>query len=416
MKRHLFSGTTLVAAVVLGLVLVPLLLSNAGVGVLSQMLIFALFALAFSLLAGQGGMLSFGHAAFFAMGCFATIHVMKLIEDGALWLPTPLLPLAGGLAGLLLAAVAGYFATLRTGVYFAMITLAVAELLYVVAPSLEFLFGGESGLSSMRMPWAGITFGSPVEVYYLVLAWVLLGTIALYAYTRTSFGRLTVALRESERRVAFLGYNMHKTKLMVFIVSGLFSGVAGGLLAVTNESANYLLFGMGYSADVVLYSYIGGVNLFLGPAVGAAAMVLFGHALSDLTRLWLLYQGLVFVLVMMYAPMGIVGTMHGLSQQWRQGLPGFRLRLCARLVAISVAGAAVVFLCEMLSSILSRDYQAALTRSGIWEPVQVFMMSWAPDRAMTWGVPVVLMALALWALLRSGQGRPSVARSMEAQA
>src|SRR5690606_17692549 len=132
--------------------------------------------------------------------------------------------------------------------------LAVAELLHVIAPSLEALFGGESGLSSMRMPWAGIGFGNPTEVYYLVLAWVLLGTAALYVYTRTPFGRLTVALRESERRVAFLGYDVHKTKLMVFVVSGLFSGVAGGLVAVTNESANYLLFSMGYSANVVLYS------------------------------------------------------------------------------------------------------------------------------------------------------------------
>lgn len=404
-KFHLLSQRALAISTVLALVVVPLVMSGASVGVLSQMLIFALFALAFSLLAGQGGMLSFGHAAFFAIGSFATIHAMRLVENGGLWLPTPLLPLVGGIAGLLLAIVAGYFSTLRTGVYFAMITLAVAELLYVMAPSLEALFGGESGLSSMRMPWAGISFGNPVEVYYLVLAWVLIGTLALYAYTRTPFGRLTVALRESERRVAFLGYNVHKTKLMVFVVSGLFSGVAGGLLAVTNESANYLLFSMGYSADVVLYSYIGGINLFLGPAIGAAAMVLFGHALSDLTRLWLLYQGLVFVLVMMYAPAGIVGTAQDLFRQWQVGAPGFRTRLGVQVASITVAAAATVFLFEMLSSILARDYQAAMARSGVWDPVRIFSVSWAPDHAVTWGLPIALLSLALWTLLRFGTDR-----------
>lgn len=413
LKSLSLSRPALATLTVLALAVVPLVMSGASVGVLSQMLIFALFALAFSLLAGQAGMLSFGHAAFFAIGSFATIHAMRLVENGILWLPTPLLPLVGGLAGLLLATIAGYFSTLRTGVYFAMITLAVAELLYVMAPSLEALFGGESGLSSMRMPWASISFGSPVEVYYLVLGWVLIGAIALYAYTRTPFGRLTVALRESERRLAFLGYNVHKTKLMVFVVSGLFSGVAGGLLAVTNESANYLLFSMGYSADVVLYSYIGGINLFLGPAIGAAAMVLFGHALSDLTRLWLLYQGLVFVLVMMYAPAGIVGTAQGLFRQWQLGVPGFRARLGVRAASISAAAAATVFLCEMLSSILSRDYQAAVSRSGDWEPVRIFAVLWSPDHATTWGVPTALLALALWSLSRFGANRDATAHLAE---
>ena len=115
------------------------------------MLIAALFACAFNLLAGQGGMLSFGHAAYFGVGTFATIHAMNAL-GGAGLLPTPLMPLVGGVAGLLFGLVAGWFATMRSGVYFSMITLALAELLHALAPHLKGVFGGEAGLSAMRMP------------------------------------------------------------------------------------------------------------------------------------------------------------------------------------------------------------------------------------------------------------------------
>ena len=124
-----------------------------------QMLIAALFACAFNLLAGQGGMLSFGHAAYFGVGTFATIHAMNAL-GGAGLLPTPLMPLVGGVAGLLFGLVAGWFATMRSGVYFSMITLALAELLHALAPHLKGVFGGEAGLSAMRMPaWGFVRLG-----------------------------------------------------------------------------------------------------------------------------------------------------------------------------------------------------------------------------------------------------------------
>ena len=381
--------------VILILLLAPLALGSSGINVLSQMMVFALFALAFSLLAGQAGMLSFGHTAFFAIGSFATVHAMQLIENGSLWLPTPLLPIVGGLAGLLLALVAGYFATLSTGVYFAMITLAVAELLHIVAPSLDTLFGGEAGLSSMRMPWAGISFGSAFEVYYLVLFWVVVSAVALYLYTLTPFGRLTVALRESERRVAFLGYNVHKTKLLVFVVSGLFAGVAGSLLAIMTESANYVLFGLEYSADVVLYSYIGGITSFFGPAIGAGAMVFFNNAFSDTTRLWLLYQGLLFVFVMMYMPTGVVAEACVAYEQFKSRGARFRMFFWGEVVAVVVASSCFVFLCETLSVVLSRDYKAELARTGVWAPVKVFAVNWQPDSILMWLLPVALLGAAV---------------------
>lgn len=376
------------------LLALPAWLAPHWVGAMSSMLVAALFALAFSLLMGQGGMLSFGHGAYFAIGCFATVHGMHAAETGAWNLPTPLLPLVGGAAGLAAGAVAGFFATLRSGVYFSMVTLAIAELLHTVAPNIQRVFGGETGISSMRQPWAGIGFGSEREVYYLVLAWFVLSVLAMYAYTRTSFGRLTVALRENERRVAFLGFNVHRTKNLVFSVSCMFAGIAGGLLALTTESANYLLFGMSYSANVVLFSYIGGIGTFIGPAVGAATMTLFGFAVSDLTRQWLLYQGLIFVVVMMYAPAGLVD----LVARSMRGLVRHEGRSAAErllmLLTVAVIGAATVFLCELAGRVLSRDYQAARMRSGSWEPVTLFWQQWQPDRLATWLLPAAALAIA----------------------
>jgi len=291
--------------------------------------------------------------------------------------------------------VAGFFATLRSGVYFSMVTLAIAELFHALAPSLQGIFGGESGISAMRQPWAGIRFGSEIDVYYLVLVWVVASALALYGYTHTAFGRLTVALRENERRIAFLGYNVHATKILVFSVSSTFAGIAGGLLAVSNESANYLLFNLSYSANVVLFTYIGGVGSFMGPAIGAAVMTFFAYAVSDVTRQWLLYQGLIFIVVMMYAPRGIVGFVQVQGAQMLRGKDVWR-RL-GMLVLLLVIALSCLLLCEMAGTVFSRDYQAQLVRNGVWEAVTLFGRAWAPDRGPTWLLPaLVLVGACCW--------------------
>lgn len=294
------------AAAVALLAVVPLVLPGSLLAAAVQMLVAALFASAFNVLAGQGGMLSFGHAAYFGVGAFATLHVMGSGAGG--FLPTPLLPLAGGVSGVLFGAVVGWFSTIRSGVYFSMITLALAELLHALAPQLKTVFGGEGGISGMRMPAWGFTFGNTTQVYYLTLAWVLASLAALWGITRTPFGRLTLALRENDQRLSFLGYHPHRLKVLAFSVSAAFSGIAGGLQVMNSEAANYALFDIHLSADVVLNTYIGGTAVFLGPALGAAVMTFFSYAMSDLTRSWLLYQGILFVLVMMYLPNGLAGA------------------------------------------------------------------------------------------------------------
>lgn len=342
-----------VATGVLLLLALPTLLSQGLLNAAIQMLIAALFACAYNVLCGQAGMLSFGHAAYFGVGAFATIHAMNAFAGAGL-LPTPLLPLAGGVAGLGIGALAGWFATQRTGTYFAMITLAIAELLHSLAPHLKSLFGGEAGVSGMRMPSMGLNFGSTTQVYYLVLAWVLASLALLYFFTHTPLGRLALGLRENSHRLGFLGYDVHKLGVLVFAISAMFSGIAGGLQVVNNESANYVVFDASLSAAVVLNTYIGGTKVFLGPALGAAIMTFFGYAVSDLTRSWLLYQGILFVLVMMFMPDGLAGLFAKAAALRRQrGMVALLPVLLLAVVAAVALSAGIAFVVETLQRTFS---------------------------------------------------------------
>jgi branched-chain amino acid transport system permease protein len=395
------TGLLLVLAGVAALAALPFLLSQGLLNAAIQMLIAALFASAYNLLCGQAGMLSFGHAAYFGVGAFGTVHAMNAI-GGAGLLPTPLMPLAGAACGLVFGGIAGWFATKRTGTYFAMITLAIAELVHSLAPHLKGLFGGEAGVSTMRMPAWGLDFGSTTQVYYLTLAWVLLSVLLLYLFTRTPMGRLAYGLRENSHRLRFLGYNVHGLGMLVFAISAMFSGIAGGLQVVSNESANYVVFDPALSAAVVLNTYIGGVKVFLGPAFGAALMTFFGYAVSDLTQSWLLYQGILFVLVMMFMPSGFAGLI-GTTGRLRQRIGVARV---LPLVLLSIAAALLLsmggaFAVEMLQRVFSQDYRAMakLAAGGAWPPVTLLARAWSPTAVMTWAVPVMLIgagALLAW--------------------
>jgi branched-chain amino acid transport system permease protein len=386
------STLILLAAGVALLVALPALLP-AGLLIASiQMLVAALFASAYGMLSGRAGMLSFGHAAYFGMGAFATVHAMNAFGGSGL-LPTPLMPLVGAAAGLAVGVVAGWFATQRSGTTFAMITLAIAELLHALAPQLKGWFGGESGISTMRAPSLGLSFGSTTQVYYLTLAWVLLSIALLYAHTRTPAGRLTLALRENGHRLRFLGYNVHGLGVSAFALSALFSGLAGGLQALSNEAANYAVFDAGVSATVVLNSYIGGVGSFLGPALGAALMTFFGYAVSDATQSWLLYQGVLFVLVMMFVPAGLsglfgTGTRLVAQRGWQAAAPTALLAVGAGLL-LSAGG---VFVIEMLQRLCSQDYRAMAQAAASLPPVNVFGRAWSPSSTLTWLLPTVLLA------------------------
>ena len=372
-----------IAAAVVGLLLVPALFGDRFVFVFIQMLTASLFALAFNLLWRHTRLLSFGHAAYFGAGMFAAIHLMRLAEMNVLVMPLPLIPLGGALAACLLGVVAGYFATVRTGTYFAMITLAVAELIYALGSQWEALFGGEAGLSSMRLPWAGWNFATTGEVYYIVLGWVVPAAASLYFVGLTPLGRLAFAIGDDETRVRFLGYNAHLAKTLVFALSAFHAGLAGGLLALVNENVNYGAFSGTVSASVVLHTFIGGSGVFLGPVIGAAGLTLLGALLSDVTRLWLLYVGAAFVLMMLYSPEGLAALFAANLRLWRE-LPWsslVRLYLLGGLAVFAFV-CSTVFVVELAARAMAEGASSA--------SIALFGTTWSLSSPVTWAIPVAL--------------------------
>jgi branched-chain amino acid transport system permease protein len=271
-----------------------------GIGVIA--------CLAYNILLGQGGMLSFGHAVYSGMGAFLAIHTLNAASQGTLPIPVSLIPVVGGLAGLALAMVLGYVSTKKSGTPFAMITLGLGELMWTLALMLPEFSGGEGGVSGNRVfgkPVLGINFGSQMQVYYLVAVYCFLCTAAMFALTRTPLGRMLNAVRDNPERVEFVGYDTHWVRFMAFAISGFFSGIAGGLGAINTEIVNSEVIHAARSGAYLLFTFLGGATFFFGPIIGAVLMVLAGVLLAELTSAWLLYLGLIFLFMVMYAPGGV---------------------------------------------------------------------------------------------------------------
>jgi branched-chain amino acid transport system permease protein len=273
---------------------------------LSQMGIAIIACLAYNILLGQGGMLSFGHAVYTGLGSFLAIHTLRLVADG-LPLPVSLVPLAGAAGGLFFAALLGYVTTKKSGTTFAMITLGVGELVWSMSLMLPEFFGGEGGISGNRVVGKavmGINFGPQIQVYYLIAIYCFICTVLMFALTRTPLGRMLNAVRDNPERVEFIGYSTQRVRYTAFMISGLFSGIAGGLAALNFELVTAEVVGAGRSGAYLLFVFLGGATFFFGPIIGAVLMVVALVLLSELTQAWLLYLGLIFVFMVMFAPGG----------------------------------------------------------------------------------------------------------------
>ena len=293
----------------LALLLAPLLwTSSLAQTMLSQMGIAIIACLSYNLLLGQGGMLSFGHAVYSGLGAYLAIHTLNVVGAGQLALPVSLVPLVGGLAGLFFAALFGYVSTKKSGTPFAMITLGLGELIWSMSLMLPEFFGGEGGVSSNRVVgkavW-GISFGPQIQVYYLIAVYAFVCTALLYALTRTPLGRMLNAVRDNPERVEFIGYDTQWVRFLAFLIAGFFAGVSGGLSALNFEIVTAEVVGAARSGAYLLFTFLGGATFFFGPIIGAVLMVVALVLLSELTKAWLLYLGLVFLFMVMYAPGGI---------------------------------------------------------------------------------------------------------------
>jgi len=299
-------------AVVLLLLLPRIFSSGGSLTTFSLIGISIVFALSYNILLGQTGMLSFGHAVYYGLGGFLAVHAINIIAANKLPIPLPVVPLVGGLTGLFFAALLGWVSTQRSGTAFAMISLGVAELVASSALILRTFFGGEAGVSANRTKVLRLfdwSFGPQIQIYYLVAAWTLIAVVAMYALTRTPLGRMCNAVRDNPERVQFVGYDPHVVRFLAFCFSGFFAGIAGSLAAINFEIANSAYLGAVQSGTVLFAAYIGGIGFFIGPIVGAIFVTFLSLALSDLTPVWQLYFGLIFIAVVMYAPGGLTGIL-----------------------------------------------------------------------------------------------------------
>ncbi|MDP3203400.1 MAG: branched-chain amino acid ABC transporter permease [Hydrogenophaga sp.] len=282
--------------------------SNLAVTMLSQMGIAIIACLSYNILLGQGGMLSFGHAVYTGLGSYVAMHALNAASDGQLPIPVIMLPLVGGLAGLFFAVLFGYVTTKKAGTTFAMITLGVGELVFAMSLMFSDFFGGEAGVSGNRVVGEavmGITFGPPRQVYFLIAVYTFVCVGLMFAFTRTPLGRILNAVRDNPERVEFIGYNTQKVRYLSFMIAGFFAGIAGGLASLNFEIVTAEVVGAGRSGAYLLFTFLGGATVFFGPIIGGVLMVLASVLLSELTKAWLLYLGLIFLFMVMYAPGGV---------------------------------------------------------------------------------------------------------------
>ncbi len=291
------------------LALAPLVFtSGLSITMLSQMGIAIIACLSYNILLGQGGMLSFGHAVYTGLGSFLAIHALNMASAGSLPLPVSLVPIVGGIAGMFFAALLGWVTTRKSGTTFAMITLGIGELVFAMSLMIPEFFGGEGGINANRVigkPFMGISFGPPIQVYYLIAIYTFIAVALMYAFTRTPLGRILNAVRDNPERVEFVGYNTQKVRYLAFIIAGFFAGISGGLGALNFEIVTAEVVGAARSGGYLLFTFLGGATFFFGPIIGAILMVLAFILFSEYTSAWLLYLGLIFLFMVMYAPGGI---------------------------------------------------------------------------------------------------------------
>ena len=355
---------------------------------LIQMGTLIIFALSYNMLLGQGGMLSFGHAVYSGLGAYLSVHALNLIGKGVFPFPVTLLPLVGGFAGLAFGVLFGYVTTRRAGTTFALISLGIGEMVFACVLMFPGFFGGEAGVSTNRVvgqAFLGITYGPAIQVYYLVAVWCFLSIVAMFALTQTPLGRMANAVRDNPERAEFVGYDTQKVRFMQLMLASFFAGVSGALSCINFEIVSAENVSAIRSGGVLIATYIGGVPFFMGPILGAIVFIFFVVALSGFTKAWLLYLGLFFVTMVLYAPGGIASLL--LMQ-----IPVIRARRLGELAGpyALAAGAGLITIAGLIG-IVEMVYR--LSEQGASTTLHVLGMSFDARTTPPWiGFALVLAA------------------------
>jgi branched-chain amino acid transport system permease protein len=278
-------------------------------------LLFGAVAMSLDLLIGYAGLVSFGHAAFFGLGAYSTA---VLLERGVLSL-WPCLGLAVVVVGAY-ALVVGYFATTRRGIYFALLTLIFAEVVYTFFRYTQ-AFGGSDGIQGLPAPQVlpGVAVDTPARIYYLVVAYLLLAYVACRVLVRSHFGQVLAAIRENDDRARFLGYNVQRYKMGICLISALLTGLAGALYPGRAAYATPDLLHWSISGEFIIMVMIGGLGTLVGPVIGGAFFILLQEKVSSYVQWYNIVIGLVLVLIVLFVPRGLLGARLAFGARARRG-------------------------------------------------------------------------------------------------
>lgn len=298
---------------VLALCILPWVLPSKALAV--NVLIYGTFAVGYNLLFGYTGLLSFGHAAFFGAGAYLT--GMSIVHFGVGWFTALFIGISGAL---FLSLIMGALSIRTRGIYFSMVTLALAQLVYYAALQASSWTGGENGLrgftvSKINLLGLQVDFLNPVHKYYVVLVFTALALWLVSRVLNSSFGAVIEAIRENEARARACGYDVERTKLLSFVLSGGICGLAGGLSALHLAIVPLDILSIHTSGLVVMMTLLGGMGSFFGPFIGALAFLVMEDVISLWTAHWQLFVGAIFILFVLFLPKGIWGTIMSIGSR-----------------------------------------------------------------------------------------------------
>lgn len=304
--KHTILAVAMAAIAVL-LVALPWIAPFFYIFIATEILILGLFAASFNLIFGYTGMLSFGHAAFFGMGAYATAMLLQSLQ----W-PLVACLVVAVVTATVLALIIGYLSVRLNEVYFSMLTLAFGMMVFSVVHQWRSVTNGSDGIAGFTVQSFGLglnlTVGNPAVYYHIVLVIVALASAVLYLICRSSFGLVLRAIRQNGERVSFCGLDIRRYRLAAFTIAGAFAGLAGGLMVPFLRIASPELVHWSMSAEPVLMSILGGTGYFLGPFFGSAMFVLLETWITSVTQAWMLVLGIILALMVMFFRRGLLGT------------------------------------------------------------------------------------------------------------
>lgn len=373
----------------------PIIFTGASAALtLNQMGIAIILAVSYNLLLGKTGLLSLGHAAYFGFGGFFAVHVFRFAALGDSWITVPILPLFGGVMGLVGAVALGSFTTKRGGLIFAMLSFAMAELVLASSTVFGRFYGGS--LDRTEFPtFMGQNFQSDTSIFYIVWGWVALSIGICALFNASPLGRMVEAVGQNSERVEYIGYDQQKLKYLTFCLSGFIAGIAGGLFALAYEFVTVEIISLQQSWLILQMVFIGGAGFFWGPPVGAVLLTLLFSGLNGVTDNWNLYAGIVFICIVLFAPKGITGIISTIFSKIGTDNGSEFLKAYAHcLIGILLTIVGLVGLCEMFYFIKNPQYSA--------EHLVLFGLGVDPFWVWSWGIFGLLLIFGVWTARKAG--------------